>query len=134
MISRRLIGCILLLLGSPAFADTYLCIAKYAGGVTEKDDEVTQAQSGEYDMQYIVDERGFRHVGDTEVTLSKCNFINGRPAFCEDPGVGWSGFFMLPSNLVFTYFLVLGDRTGVLEAMVVKGKCSKQADAETDAG
>ncbi len=106
-------------------ADAYLCTAKYAAGVTEKNDDVTQAQSGEYDKQYIVDERGFRALGEDSGKLSKCNFIDGRPAFCEDPGVGWSGFFMLPSNLVFTHFAVIGGHSGVLEAMVVKGKCEK---------
>lgn len=113
------------MLGSDAIAKAYLCTAKYAAGVTEKDDDVTQAQSGEYEKQYVLDERGFRAVGDKDVKLSECRFDNGRPTFCEGPGDGWSGFFMMGSNLVFTYFVVLGGRSGVLEAMVVKGKCSE---------
>lgn len=126
---RILTCCVLLSFSSAALADSYLCTAKYAAGVTEKEDDVTQAQSGEYDKKYLVDERGFRPFDDDNVKLSKCNFIDGRPAFCEDPGVGWSGFFILPSNLVFTYFAVIGGHGGILEAMVVKGKCSKiQAD------
>ena len=122
---RILTCCLLLSLSSVALADAYLCTAKYAAGVTEKEDDVTQAQSGEYDKQYLVDERGFRPVGADNVKLSKCNVIDGRPAFCEDPGDGWGGLFMLSSNHVFTYFAVIGGPTGVLEAMVVKGKCSK---------
>lgn len=125
MILRLLLCSFLLSLGSGALADAYLCTAKYAAGVTEKNDDVTQAQSGEYDKQYIVDEHGFRFFGSNNVQLSKCKFVDGRPTFCEDPGDGWSGFFLLPSNLVFTYFDVIGGGNGVLEAMVVKGKCEK---------
>jgi len=122
---KILIGFFLFVLGNEAMADTYMCTAKYAAGITEKDDDVTQAQSGEYDKQYIADELGFRAVGQDKVKLSKCRFIDGRPTFCEDPGDSWSGFFMLSSNRVFTYFVVIGGNNGVLEAMVVKGKCSK---------
>ena len=125
IILRLLMVSFLLLLGSEALADAYLCTAKYAAGVTEKNDDVTQAQSGEYDEKYIVDERGFRFFGSDTVQLSKCKFIDGRPASCENPGDGWSGLFLLPSNLVFTYFHVVGGGNGVFEALVVKGKCEK---------
>ncbi len=126
MILRLLACCVLLSFCNAAIADAYLCTAQYAAGVSEKNDEVTQAQSGEYDKQYILDERGFRAVGDDDVKLSKCRYDNGRPTFCEDPGEGWSGFFMMGSNRVFTYFVVIGGRGGFLEALVIKGKCSER--------
>ena len=122
---RILASCLLLSLSSAAAADAYLCTAKYAAGVTEKESEVTQAQSGEYDKKYLVDERGFRDFGADNVTLSECRYFDGRPAFCEKPGDGWGGLFMLSSNDVFTYFSVVGGKSGILEALVVKGKCSK---------
>ena len=41
MLTRLLFCCFLLLLNSETLADAYLCTAKYAAGVTEKDDDVT---------------------------------------------------------------------------------------------
>ena len=97
----------------------------YAAGVTEKDDEVTRAQSGEYDKKYIADEQGFRPLANDELVLSECNFVDGRPVKCEYPGDGWGGLFLMSSNKVFTYFSVVAGQSGDLEALVVKGKCSK---------
>lgn len=122
---RLLTCCTLLSLSTSVLADAYICTAKYAAGVTEKNDDVTQAQSGEYDKKYLVDERGFRPYGEDKITLSECSFFDGRPAFCEYPGDRWGGLFMLSSNDVFTYFSVIAGTSGVLEALVVKGKCSR---------
>ena len=106
---------------------SFLCIAEYGAGVTEKNGKATGSVSGVADQKYLVDSRGLRRFGTDDVLLNKCDFSEGRPSFCEK-SEEFGGVFAYDGS-TFKLFTMHATSDETLVYSVAIGTCSSLVQA-----
>jgi len=105
-------------------ADQWLCIGEQGAKVKTSETQVFGSESFRNENKFLVSKDGVKNFGSDKYFLDKCNFIEGRPGYCELKE-GFGGFFRMGAGNIFTILFIAFDEDDVTEYWLVSGKCSR---------
>jgi hypothetical protein len=108
-----------ILTANASSADTWLCISEKQVAIGDKDG-VVKATALDIDTEYVIDESGFRRVGEQPIDAMNCRKVNNHP-YCDAKDAGVITF-SINSNNIFTYQTLLSVK-GWLFRVIEMGSC-----------
>ena len=129
MLRSALVLICVLLFTFPASAAPWFCSSEQVAIVYIDKNGVPGSEAGKSTVDYLIDDNGFKLIGDEIAILDECRWINDAPISCKKSGDKFVGWFQLNEKTnAYRYYGTALRLDDTVASYVEVGRCRRLSE------